>query len=158
MKKTSRMCLLGTLKGSESEGAMDRKKEILQTFSDINYAYNNCTKYDTLKRMLDELTEPCDDAISRILEIMWNCRGKHTESIDKVKMEQIIRENLSFVTPKQKMGRWIRITNGAMKEKYICSECSRQIEDDGIEGLLPIIYPYCHCGAKMESEGTDEKT
>ena len=25
-----------------------------------------------------------------------------------------------------------------------------QIEDDGIEGLLPIKYPYCHCGAKME--------
>ena len=33
------------------------KEEILQTFSDINYAYNNCSKYDTLKRMLDELTE-----------------------------------------------------------------------------------------------------
>lgn len=26
-------------------------------------------------------------------------------------------------------------------------------EDDGIEGLLSIKYPYCHCGAKMESEG-----
>ena len=31
------------------------KEEILQTFSDINYAYNDSTKYDTLKRMLDEL-------------------------------------------------------------------------------------------------------
>lgn len=41
------------------------KEEILQTFGDINHAYNDCTKYDTLKRMLDELTEPCDDAISR---------------------------------------------------------------------------------------------
>ena len=30
-------------------------EEILQTFSDINHAYNNSTKYDTLKRMLDEL-------------------------------------------------------------------------------------------------------
>ena len=39
--------------------------EILQTFSDINHAYNNSTKYDTLKRMLDELTEPCGDCISR---------------------------------------------------------------------------------------------
>lgn len=41
------------------------KEEILQTFSDINYAYNNSSKYDTLKRMLDELTEPCEDAVSR---------------------------------------------------------------------------------------------
>lgn len=57
------------------------------------------------------------------------------------------------VTPKARVGHWIRITKGAMKEKYICSECGRQIEDDGIEGLLPIKYPYCHCGAKMtESE------
>ena len=40
-------------------------EEILQTFSDINYAYNDSTKYDTLKRMLDELTEPCRDCISR---------------------------------------------------------------------------------------------
>jgi hypothetical protein len=41
------------------------REEILQTFSDINNAYNNSTKYDTLKRMLDELTEPCEDCISR---------------------------------------------------------------------------------------------
>lgn len=45
------------------------KEEILQTFSDINYAYNNCTKYDTLKRMLDELTEPCGDCISDMDDI-----------------------------------------------------------------------------------------
>jgi hypothetical protein len=31
---------------------------------------------------------------------MWNCRGKHTTSIDKVKMEQIIRDELPSVTTK----------------------------------------------------------
>ena len=36
-----------------------------------------------------------DDAISRILKRMWNYRGKHTTSIDKVAMEQIIRDELS---------------------------------------------------------------
>lgn len=41
------------------------KNEILEYFKDINYAYNDCTRYDTLKRMLDELQEPCTDAISR---------------------------------------------------------------------------------------------
>ena len=32
------------------------KEKILQEFSDINHVYNNCTRYDTLKHMLDELT------------------------------------------------------------------------------------------------------
>lgn len=36
------------------------KEEILQTFSDINHAYNNSSKYDTLKHMLDELTVSCE--------------------------------------------------------------------------------------------------
>ena len=44
--------------------------------------------------------KPCDDAVSRILKRMWNCRGKHTTSIDKVAMEQIIRDELFSVTPK----------------------------------------------------------
>lgn len=33
------------------------KKQILEEFKDINYYYNDSTKYDTLKRLLDELTE-----------------------------------------------------------------------------------------------------
>lgn len=50
------------------------------------------------KRLLEQ--KPCDDAVSRILQRMWNCRGKHTTSIDKVKMEQIIRDELPPVTQK----------------------------------------------------------
>ena len=41
------------------------KAEILEYFKDINHAYNDCSRYDTLKRMIDELQEPCADAISR---------------------------------------------------------------------------------------------
>ena len=41
------------------------REEILEYFKDINHAYNECTRYDTLKRMIDELPEPCTDAISR---------------------------------------------------------------------------------------------
>lgn len=33
------------------------KEKILETFKDINYAYNNASMYDTLKYMLDELEE-----------------------------------------------------------------------------------------------------
>ena len=55
-------------------------EEILQTFSDINYAYNDCTKYDTLKRMLDELTEPLPSAQP---EIVRCCQCKYAEVADK---------------------------------------------------------------------------
>lgn len=46
--------------------------------------------------------EPFEDVINRILKRMWNCRGKHTTSIDKVKMEQILRDELSSVNPEPK--------------------------------------------------------
>ena len=36
-------------------------EEILKEFKDINHAYNNCTKYDTLKRMLEELEEEYEE-------------------------------------------------------------------------------------------------
>lgn len=41
------------------------REEILNYFKDINFMYNNSSMFDTLKRMLDELTEPCKDAVSR---------------------------------------------------------------------------------------------
>ena len=31
------------------------KKDILDYFKDINHAYNDCSRYDSLERMLDEL-------------------------------------------------------------------------------------------------------
>lgn len=31
------------------------KEEILEYFKDINFVYNDCTRFDTLKRMLSEL-------------------------------------------------------------------------------------------------------
>lgn len=33
------------------------KEEILEYFKDINLAYNDCTRFDTLKRMLGELEQ-----------------------------------------------------------------------------------------------------
>lgn len=53
-----------------------------------------------IKGVVEKETE-CEDAINRILKRMWNCRGKHTTSIDKVKMEQIIRDELSSVKPQE---------------------------------------------------------
>lgn len=105
------------------------KEEILQTFSDINYAYNNCTKYDTLKRMLDELTEPCDDAISRaeLLKAIdtWDKFGvDDTNSLFRldnlslphyvpyIRYDDVIKciNGIPSVTSEQKMGRWIPVS------------------------------------------------
>ena len=52
----------------------------------------------------------------------------------------------------RKRGKWIKITTGAMREKYMCSICGRIIEEDGIEKLVQIRYPFCHCGAEMTEE------
>ena len=66
----------------------------------------------------------CDDAVSRILKRMWNCRGKHTTSIDKVAMEQIIRDELPSVTQKSETETWngmhgqITAPKGTFKKIY----------------------------------------
>ncbi len=52
----------------------------------------------------------------------------------------------------RKTGKWIRITQGAMPEQYICPFCNRTVESYGVEELLSIRYPYCHCGADMRGE------
>lgn len=67
------------------------------------------------------------------------------------RLYQIIRY-MPPAQPEQRTGKWIKITKGAMREKYMCSACGRTIEEDGIEGLVPIKYPFCHCGAKMEGD------
>lgn len=57
--------------------------------------------------------------------------------------------------PERKKGEWIRITQGAMPEQYICPYCHRTVESHGVEELLSIRYPYCHCGADMRGDNND---
>ena len=48
-----------------------------------------------------------------------------------------------------KHGKWTQKNNGT-KNIYYCSECDRHIEC-----RFPnpeTIFPYCHCGAKMDGE------
>ena len=44
------------------------KQKILDQFRDINFAYNDCTKLDTLSAMLDELLESAQTARVMTLE------------------------------------------------------------------------------------------
>ena len=94
------------------------------------------------------MTNELDDAISRILKRMWNCRGKHTISIDKVAMEQIIRDELSVT---QKSGKWIMSRDCYGNHHFTCSECGNDIATQYADNWND---KYCsECGAKMEREG-----
>jgi len=93
--------------------------------------------------MEDYEQQPCEDAISRILKRMWNCRGKHTTSIDKVAMEQIIRDELPSVT--QKSG--------------VCKNC-KYFEYDSVAKVdgIPLIVAHEICnkwgdGCKTSEDG-----
>lgn len=61
-------------------------------------------------------------------------------------------EKLPSAQPERMKGKWIRITQGAMPEQYICPFCHRTVGTYGVEELLSIQYPYCHCGADMRGE------
>lgn len=104
--------------------------------------------FDIERAVICGVQEPCEDAISRILKRMWDCRGKNTTNIDKVKMEQIIRDELPPVKPTEKVGHWITVNKGLKVTSYKCSECGRTVRDDTDYDVIKD-YPYCHCGAKM---------
>jgi len=86
-----------------------------------------------------------DDAINRIFKRMWNCRGKHTTNIDKIKMEQIIRDELP-VHPQPKTGHWIpvkfRPLTNEEQEEYpdYCYMADCPMPDDGEEILVSTKY------------------
>lgn len=44
------------------------KQDILDKFSDIDFAYNDCSKHETLSRMLDELLKEQEQTINELEE------------------------------------------------------------------------------------------
>lgn len=120
---------------------MTRKEQVSNGFTEMMKGF-----WGNQDLEVPDFEEPCGDAISRILKRMWNCRGEHTTSIDKVKMEQIIRDELLSVTPKPKTGHWI----DKDEKSAVCSCCNKN----------NILYgDFCKwCGAKMvESQERSDK-
>ena len=52
------------------------KQNILEYFNDINHVYNDCTKYDVLESMLNELQDP-SDLLSDIYMAGVNMAGEY---------------------------------------------------------------------------------
>lgn len=74
---------------------------------------------------------------------------------------KLLLRNVPSAEPERMKGKWIRITQGAIPEQYMCPFCHRTVEAYGVEELLSIRYPYCHCGADMrgeENERVDKQT
>lgn len=62
------------------------KKDVLDLVKDDAYFVNETNNL---------ITFPMEEILKR----MWNCRGKETTSIDKVKMEMIIKDVLKEYSP-----------------------------------------------------------
>ena len=75
--------------------------------------------------------------------------GTTEQTHEAVKMAIVA---LTKVPSAEKTGKWIRITQGADPEKYMCPFCHRTVEDYGPDCMVSIRYPYCHCGARMDLE------
>ena len=57
-------------------------------------------------------------------------------------------------------GRWVldgqKKTKSGYRFTYHCSHCFRLVRRDLDEPSIIEIYPYCHCGAKMDKEEKDK--
>jgi hypothetical protein len=103
--------------------------------------------------------EPCEDCVGRkaVKEVIMKCEKISEYSMDgyidsTIKLEVEI-DSLPSVTPTRKKGKWIYNEKESDLDYYVynCSICRRQInflyDSRQIKN-----YPYCHCGAEMESE------
>lgn len=103
--------------------------------------------------------ESCGDIISRreaIKKFTYNYKGQRIPDydcdnwptqIDLITVRKYLRELPPVISqPKEKTGHWIILDDC---EHFIakCSECG-EVEDS----RMIIMYPYCHCGAKMQAE------
>ncbi len=126
---------------------------------------DNCKKI--IKALEQEL---CDDAISRVETVQF--LADHSNDFEDAKVKMAFKaasslvnnpHNLPSMIPAPKKGKWIKIHTDEKYDffgyrvkiaTYKCSVCGRIIEDIGTYGVTNRLenYPYCHCGAKMESE------
>lgn len=113
--------------------------------------HENKSAFDMAIKSLS--AEPCEDAISRqaVINEVDNYieKAQSTSVIDDfISFEELVVKALPPVTPKQKMGHWIKVVTetdsfGNETYRYECSECGF-FAFFGTERYCP------YCGAKME--------
>lgn len=125
----------------------------------------------TYKTCLEALEqEPCDNVVSRaeLLKAIdtWDKFGCNADTklvpyqdhyIPYIHYDDVVKciKGMPSVRPQEQTGHWILKRTFPTKlydeylNEYKCSECYREIRCT--ESQL-VNYPYCHCGARMESE------
>lgn len=122
---------------------------ILRVMRAYNLNFNDLRikdKNEALDMAIKALSaDPCEDVINRndveeCVELMTDING---DTVYAVRMSDI--RQIPSVTPKQKMGRWIRTSPAGI---YECSECGHNVMTGDIYA-----YRHCHgCGAKMSEK------
>ena len=131
-----------------------KEKEILQyiknELSNENAEiYLDVDDYKIIVKALER--QPCEDTVSRAKAIEICKKHGHDNSAHYI-------SELPPVTPARKKGKWIlNKTQGVQAvgyKTYHCSECGREISSK-YHGKISFLkeFPYCHCGAEMESDG-----
>lgn len=93
--------------------------------------------------------EPCEDAISRawIKEAIHNLYRYSRHTPTEEDLQEYIVDDAHSVTPKQRIGHWVKISPAGI---YECSECGQNVMTGDIDA-----YRHCHgCGAKMSENPT----
>ena len=86
-----------------------------------------------------------DAMLARLEE--WNTSDSTDKALYNFTLHRVLEQ--PTIEP-QLTGRWIQIEESIKVSEYKCSECGRIVWDD--RGYDPYVdYPYCHCGARMES-------
>ena len=75
------------------------KQEILEQFNDIDFAYNNSSKHETLSRMLDELLKEQEIGHWILLENCSNSGVYCSECLVKVFDSYPFKKKLSYFCP-----------------------------------------------------------
>lgn len=112
--------------------------EILDEFKDINYAYNDCSKFDTLKRMLNDALEASEKRIANLETALAACIMRRGEQL-----------------PKE--GKWISEYDG-FEWSVRCSVCGEEalIKEGGSHDHA--YSNFCpNCGAKMNGKEQNDE-
>ena len=120
-----------------------------EMFLDVNKDSPNSNTYKFVEKALELLKqEPCEDCVDRKQAIRLAEQGQ-VQGFEW-QIQKLV--TLPRVAPARKKGRWIRVTETDFGIGYQCSECGRFILTESIDEKKLKDFPYCHCGAEMESE------
>ena len=130
--------------GDKAHEALDMAIDALQELKNSSEELKNSSDLIRRRDAIDAMKKLYDEDVEA-----YGCEIPETFDCDRA-IEEL--NALPSAQPERKTGKWIRITQGAMPEKYICPFCHRTVESYDVEELLLIRYPYCHCGADMRGE------